>query len=57
MKKLLLISAIFLSCFSCKNSSDTSKEEEAYPTSKLDMITTLENVDDTASTKVLEEAK
>lgn len=51
MKKLILISTIFLACFSCKNSSDTSNEtEEPYPTSKLDMITTLENVDDTTST-------
>ncbi|WP_317899547.1 hypothetical protein [Aurantibacillus circumpalustris] len=57
MKRLILISTIFLACFSCKNSSDTSNEaEEAYPTSKLDMITTLENVDDTSST-VQEEAK
>ena len=57
MKKLILISAIVLTCFSCKNSSDTSHDDETYPTNKLDIITTLENADDTSSTTNEEEKK
>jgi hypothetical protein len=50
MKKVILIASVFFICFSCKNTPENDNKEDDFPTSKLDMITTLENADDTTST-------
>ena len=52
MKKTLLISSIIIALTSCNESTKSNDaEEESFPTSKLEILTSLEDVGDTATTK------